>query len=67
MSDPNPLIPSCDALGCPGSSPEEPLLPIEVKPIAIVDKLPAEDEIPEEEQQDYEEEEDESGTLRMRM
>ena len=59
---PDPLIPSCDALGCPGSPPEEPLLPIEVKPIAIVDELPAEDEIPEEEQQDYEEEDDESGS-----
>jgi hypothetical protein len=59
---PDPLIPSCDVtLGCPGSPPEEPLLPIEVKPIAIVDELPAEDEIPEEEQQDYEEE-DESGS-----
>jgi hypothetical protein len=59
---PDPLIPSCHALGCPGSPPEEPLLPIEVKPIAIVDELPAEDEIPEEEQQDYEEEDDESGS-----
>ena len=59
---PDPSIPSCDALGCPGSPPEEPLLPIEVKPIAIVDELPAEDEIPEEEQQDYEEEDDESGS-----
>ena len=38
---PDPLIPSCHALGCPGSPPEEPLLPIEVKPIAIVDELPA--------------------------
>ena len=59
---PDPLIPSCHALGCPGSPPEEPLLPIEVKPIAIVDELPAEDEIPEEEQQDYEDEDDESGS-----
>jgi hypothetical protein len=58
----DPLIPSCHALGCPGSPPEEPLLPIEVKPIAIVDELPAEDEIPEEEQQDYEDEDDESGS-----
>ena len=38
---PDPLIPSCHALGCPGFPPEEPLLPIEVKPIAIVDELPA--------------------------
>ena len=60
---PDPLIPSCHALGCPGSPPAEPLLPIEVKPIAIVDELPGEeDEIPEEEQQDYEEEDDESGS-----
>ena len=60
---PDPSIPSCHALGCPGSPPEEPLGPIEVKPIAIVDELPAEeDEILEEEQQDYAEEDDESGS-----
>ena len=60
---PDPSTISCLALGCPGSPPAEPLGPIEVKPIAIVDELPAEeDEIPEEEQQDYAEEDDESGS-----